>query len=124
LPTHNISSSNNDPFFQHLHPLDQELPSQDDSLLNEQELNLYFNNNKALQKRLAPAKQLFSIEDFKQLDKRKLLLAQGVSESARSQFELLYDDDEDELISRESKIINQSSARDELKAEDGIMAEE
>jgi hypothetical protein len=48
----------------------------------------------------------FSIEDFKQLDKRKLLLGRigplegsGVNESARSQFDL-YENDEDELISK------------------------
>ncbi len=46
---------------------------------------------------------------------------EGITESARTHFDL-YDDD-DELMSRESKVINQS-ARDELKAEDGIMAEE
>ena len=75
----------------------------------------------------------FSIEDFKQLDKRKLLLGRigplegsGVNESARSQFDL-YENDEDELISKNqdggaSYVL---SARDtELKQEDGIMAEE
>ncbi len=72
----------------------------------------------------------FSIEDFKQLDKRKLLLAKigpdGVNptESARTQFDL-YDDDEDELISRNGGAGFVQSARDtELKQEDGIMAEE
>lgn len=71
----------------------------------------------------------FSIEDFKQLDKRKLLLARlgpdGVNptESARSHFDV-YDDD-DELISRNGGGGYVQSARDtELKQEDGIMAEE
>ncbi len=72
----------------------------------------------------------FSIEDFKQLDKRKLLLARlgpdGVNptESARSHFDV-YDDD-DELISRNDGGNGYlQSARDtELKQEDGIMAEE
>jgi hypothetical protein len=44
--------------------VDQELPSQD-SLLNEQELNHYFKGDANQPK--------FSIEDFKLLDKRKLL---------------------------------------------------
>lgn len=70
----------------------------------------------------------FSIEDFKQLDKCKLLLARlgpdgaNPTESARSHFDV-YDDD-DELISRNGGGYVQSARDTELKQEDGIMAEE
>jgi hypothetical protein len=46
----------------------EELPSQD-SLLNEQEFNYYFKNTPAINNN----KDRFSIEDFKNLDKQKLL---------------------------------------------------